>query len=185
MRPLTKILLILFTLSITFSLSAANSSAPKPVKGPVFTDYGPVFKIQDRDVPLSKNFKYKVFFDVTEPAQETFNLNRRIESVARFINMHVMNGVKLDEMEIAVVLHGGATRDALNQEAYQEKYMDENPTLDLIEQLHAKGVKFYLCGQSLYFMQHKKSDLAPQIQLALSAMTTSTQLQAQGFTLIP
>ena len=183
-RIITTSLLIL-AISLHFNLCAENNDRPKPTKGPVFSDYGPVFKMDDRDVDLTKDFKYKVFFDVTEPAKQTFNLNRRIESVARFINMHAMNGVKLEDMQIAVVLHGGATRDALNQEAYQEKYMDENPTLDLIEQLHAKGVKFYLCGQSLYFMQHKKSDLAPQIQLALSAMTTSTQLQANGYTLIP
>ncbi len=185
MKQMITSALIILTISIHLNLYAESNDQPKPVKGPVFTEYGPVFKMEDRDVPLTKNFKYKVFFDVTEPAKQTFNLNRRIESVARFINMHAMNGVKVEDMQIAVVLHGGATRDALNQEAYQEKYMDENPTLDLIEQLHAKGVKFYLCGQSLYFMQHKKSDLAPQIQLALSAMTTSTQLQADGFTLIP
>ena len=167
------------------SESANKDTGPKSMKGPIFTDYGPVFKMEDRDVSLEKGFKYKVFFDVVESAKETFNRNRRIESVARFINMHALNGVKLEDMEIAVVLHGSATRDALNQQAYEDKYLDENPTLDMIEQLHAKGVKFYLCGQSLYFMGHKKSDLAPQIQLALSAMTTSTQLQAKGFTLIP
>ena len=185
MNQMFRAIILCLALSLQFAANAENDNQPKAIKGPIFTDYGPVFKMTDKDVPLSQNFKYKVFFDVTEPAKQTFNLNRRIESVARFINMHAMNGVKLENMQIAVVLHGGATRDALNQEAYQEKYMDENPTLDLIEQLHAKGVKFYLCGQSLYFMQHKKSDLAPQIKLALSAMTTSTQLQADGFTLIP
>lgn len=158
---------------------------PKAIKGPVFSDYGPVFKMEDRDVPLVEGLKYKVFFDVTQAANETFQRNFRIESVARFINMHAMNGVSLEDMDIAVVLHGSATRDTLSQEAYQERYLDENPTLDLIEQLHAKGVRFYLCGQSLYFMKQKKADLAPQVELALSAMTMSTQLQAEGYTLIP
>lgn len=180
------IVLIIFSLISLSSIAETDgSSALKATKGPVFTDYGPVFKIDDRDMKLKKDFKYKVFFDVAEPAKETFNLNRRMESVARFINMHAMNGVKPENMDIAVVIHGGATRDTLNQEAYQEKFMDDNPTLKLIEQLHAKGVKFYLCGQSFYFMQHKRSELAPQIQLALSAMTASTMLQAEGYTLIP
>lgn len=185
MLQIIKVALIIFTLNLPLSLSAEENNPSKPIKGPVFTDYGPVFKVDDRDKPLTKNFRYKVFFDVTEPAKNSLSLNRRIESVARFINMHAMNGVKVEDMQIAVVLHGGATRDALNQEAYQEKYKGKNPTLDLIEQLDSKGVKFYLCGQSLYFMQHKKTDLAPQIQLGLSAMTTSTQLQADGYTLIP
>ena len=172
-------------LSFIMLSSTGFAKELKATKGPIFSDYGPVFKIDDRDQALPKDFKYRVFFDITEAAENTFSLNRRFESVARFINMHAMNGVKLSEMEIAVVVHGSATRDVLTQKAYQEKYLDDNPTLDLIEKLSKKGVKFYLCGQSLYFMKFDKNDLAPQVGLALSAMTASTLLQADGFTLIP
>lgn len=157
----------------------------RAMKGPIFKNYGPVFKIENTDTPLVQDTKYKVFFDVAEASKKTTSLNRRIESVARYINMHAMNGVKLEDMDIAVVLHGSATRDALNSKAYDKQYLSSNPTLDLIEQLHSRGVKFYQCGQSLYFKQHTKSDLAPQVQLALSAMTASTQLQSDGYTLIP
>lgn len=175
----------IFLLAISFVSLHLSAEALKATKGPVFTDYGPVFKVADIDIKLVKGFKYKVLFDVAKSAEETFNLNRRIESVARFINMHVMNGVALTDMEIAVVLHGSATRDVFTQKAYQERFLDDNPSLDMIEQLHAKGVKFYLCGQSLYFQQGKKSDLAPLVNLALSAMTISTMLLAEGYSLIP
>ena len=180
MKILTSILVLLFASSL-----AAQTQAIKPVKGPIFKNYGPVFQVENRDVPLKENFNYKVFFDIAESAKETFNLNRRIESVARFINMHAMNGVKLENMDIAVVVHGNAARDVLTHEAYEELYFNDNPTLELIEQLSAKGVKFYLCGQNLHFLKLKKSDLAPQVKLALSAMTISTMLQAEGYTLIP
>jgi len=176
---------ILLLLVLAFHSTTLSAESPKATKGPIFTEYGPVFKIEDRDIQLKEGFKYKVFFDITQAAKETFNLNRRFESVARFINMHAMNGVKLEDMEIAVVVHGAATRDVLTQKTYQELYLDDNPTLKLIEQLHEKGVKFYLCGQSLYFQNLSKKDLAPQVNLALSAMTTSTMLQAEGYTLIP
>ncbi len=175
----------IFLLVISFVSSHLSAEPLKATKGPVFTDYGPVFKVPDSDIKLVKGFKYKVLFDIAKGAEETFNLNRKIESVARFINMHVMNGVALTDMEIAVVLHGSATRDVFTQKAYQTRFLDNNPSLDMIEQLHAKGVKFYLCGQSLYFQQGKKSDLAPQVNLALSAMTVSTMLRAEGFSLIP
>ncbi len=184
------LLTIIFSMALNLpSLALAQDSdkenLPVPVKGPVFSQYGPVFKVMESDVPLIKDFKYKVFFSISQSSQDTSSRNGRIESVARFINMHAMNGVKLENMDISVVLLGGATRDAFSQEAYQERFLDDNPTLDLIEQLHAKGVKFYLCGQSLYFQKAKKSDLAPQVNLALSAMTMSTMLQAQGYSLIP
>lgn len=174
-----------FLLISYFTCFYLSADTLKATKGPIFTEYGPVFKVPDRDTNLVKDFKYKVLFDISQAAKNTFNLNRRIESVARFINMHAMNGVKLANMEIAVVLHGSATRDVFTQKAYQEKFLDDNPSLDMIEKLHAKGVKFYLCGQSLYFQKATKTDLVPQVNLALSAMTISTMLQAEGYTLIP
>ena len=176
-------LLVITVCALTISsLSAAENKA---VKGPVFSKYGPVFPIKNRDVALPENFKYKVVFDITKASKEVFVLNRRLESVARFINMHVMNGVKLENLDLAVVMHGAVTRDGLTQKAYQERHFDANPTLDMIEQLHSKGVRFYQCGQSTEFMGIKKAELAPQISLALSAMTMLTTLQADGYSLVP
>lgn len=176
--------MLCFLLAV-FNLNAQSSSMQQPIKGPIFTDYGPVFKVPDSDVALIPNFKYKVFFDIGQATKEPFNLNRRIESIARFINMHALNGVKLEDMQIAAVFHGAATRDLLTNAAYQKRYDGDNPTAELVNQLIDKGVKFYLCGQSLYFMKLNKTDLIPGVKVALSAMTISTMLQAEGYTLIP
>jgi len=177
-------LMLCFLLAV-FNLNAQSSSMQQPIKGPIFTDYGPVFKVPDSDVALIPNFKYKVFFNIGQATKEPFNLNRRIESIARFINMHARNGVKLEDMQIAAVFHGAATRDLLTNAAYQKRYDGDNPTSELVNQLIDKGVKFYLCGQSLYFMKLNKTDLIPGVKVALSAMTISTMLQAEGYTLIP
>jgi len=182
MLKILKVSSILILMIFSVNLNAAEN---KPTKGPIFTQYGPVFKVEETDVPLPKGFKYKAMFAISAAAKNTFNVNRHLESVARYINMHAMNGVKMENMDIAVVIKGEAFRDTLNNKAYQERYLDDNPNLKLIEQLHSKGVKFYLCGQSLYFQQGKKADLAPQVSLALSAMTMATILQSQGYVLIP
>ncbi|PCI68354.1 MAG: hypothetical protein COB38_08900 [Gammaproteobacteria bacterium] len=180
---------VFFILSFFFILTpiGAEEKGPNsgPIKGPVFSKYGPVFPIENRDIALPRDFKYKVVFDISKTSSEVFVLNRRLESVARFINMHVMNGVKIENLDLAVVMHGAVTRDGLTQKAYKERHFDANPTLDMIEQLHAKGVKFYQCGQSTEFMGIKKSELAPQISLALSAMTMLSTLQAKGYSLVP
>ncbi len=179
------VIALIFTVTFCTSLLAQNKPSLSAEKGPIFKRYGPVFKVADRDIALATNFNYKVFFDITKTSDSLTQHNRAIESVARFINMHALNGVKLEDMEIAVVLHGQATRDALNHQAHQKRYGKDNPSLDLVKQLAEKGVTFYLCGQSLSFSGQQKSDLASPIKLALSAMTTSTQLQHQGFSLIP
>lgn len=173
---------LLCSLLLVMSLSVFSKEA---IKGPVFTDYGPVFKAEDRDRPLKKDFTYKVVFDVTKTGNELDQLSRRLESVARFINMHALNGVKLENMDIAVVLHGAATKDGVNHQAYQKKHKSDNPNLDLIEQLHSKGVKFYVCAQSAYFYGFEKKDYVPQVKIALSAMTTLAELQSEGYALLP
>ncbi len=175
--------LVCFLTAITVTILQAEDRNPQ--KSPVFSKYGPVFPIVNRDIPLPENHIYKVVFDLSNASDEKFQLNRHLESVARFINMHVMNGVKLSNLDLAVVIHGAATRDGLTQKAYQDKYFDDNPTLDMIEQLSDKGVDFYQCGQSIEFMGIKKSELASPIKLALSAMTMLSTLQSKGYSYVP
>ena len=165
-------------------VAAGNSYAEKPTKGPVFTDYGPVYKIDDLTTPLTEGLHYKILFDISKTGETEDQLNRNIESVARFINMHVLHGTKLENIEVAVVLHGKSTRDGLTHAAYEEKYLVKNPTLDLINQLHAKGVKFYQCGQSAYYQNINAEDLSEDVNMALSALTMLTELQADGYSLI-
>lgn len=175
----------LLMINILVLLFSCSLSAKQATKGPVFNDYGPVFKIENRDVPLVKDTHYQIVFDVSKASSEPDKLNRRIESVARFINMHAMNGVSLDNMDIAVVLHGKATRDGLNHSAYKQRHKTINPTLDLIEQLSVKGVKFYQCGQSAEFYGIQKSEYIKPVKIALSAMTMLFQLQAEGYQILP
>ncbi len=180
---LTKLSLYFCSICLFVQIFSANAEVAS--KGPVFNDYGAVHDITDLNVPLKQNYKYKVLFDISKRPESESQLNRNIESVARFMNMHVRHGVKLENIEIAVVLHGRATRDGLNNKSYQERYLENNPSLDLIQQLTAKGVKFYQCGQSAYYQDVKTKDLANEVGMALSAMTMLTELQADGYQLIP
>jgi intracellular sulfur oxidation DsrE/DsrF family protein len=170
---------------LVFLMMSGAVAAESFIKGPVFTDYGPVFKVADRDIPLKKNLNYKVIFDISKTSEDPEKYNRQLENVARYINMHALNGVALKDMDIAVVLHGKASRNVLTHEAFEERYVTENPSIDLIEQLSAKGVKFYLCGQSAYFSGIEKQELIKPVKLALSAMTMLTQLQDEGYHLLP
>ncbi|MCP4272406.1 MAG: DsrE family protein [Gammaproteobacteria bacterium] len=159
--------------------------AEKSQKAPVLTDYGPVYAIKDRDTPLPINYTYRAVFDVTTTASEPQDHSRRLESVARFLNMHALNGVTLENMQLAVVIHGKAVKDILNNTAYQKKFQVDNPNQQLIEQLHEKGVKFYVCGQTTAFLDYKRMDILPAIEVSLSAMTQLVILQDNGYALLP
>ncbi len=175
--------LILTTIILLSSLSSLAKG--KPLYGPVIDNYGPYFKIENRDVEVVKTQNFKVVFDVKNTDSNKANHNRYIESVARYMNMHAANGVAVENMEIAVVLHGASTKDTLSDKAYKDRHGVDNPNSELIKALNKKGVKFYLCGQSTSFSDIDKKELMPEVSLALSAMTMLITLQQDGYALLP
>lgn len=185
---LLTLLLVISTASFAKEVPPAKevTSAKKaPSNGPVIKSFGPNYKIENRDVGLPESFVYKAIFDITRTSDEPDQINRSIESAARFINMHAKNGVAVENMKLVIVLHGASSKDTLNNTAYNKRYGVDNPNLKLIKALKAEGVKFYLCGQSASFGGIEKSELADEVDLALSAMTMFVTLQEQGYHLIP
>jgi len=159
--------------------------ADEPSMGPILEDYGPTYPIDYRDVPLAEDFTYRVVFDAGAYPGEVDSLNPELVSVARYLNMHGRNGVPLENMDIAVVLHGDALKGALSDAAYESRYQTRNPNLDLLQKLDAVGVKVYACGQSMHFRDFEKKELISPVKVGLSAMTMLTILQADGYALLP
>lgn len=164
---------------------AAPLLATEPSKGPLIEGYGPTYPINDRDVPLPEGFNYKAVFDLAAYPGEVTAVNVRLESVARFLNMHGRNGVPAENMDLAVVVHGAAVKNLLNNDAYEARYKVDNPNLELLSLLHDAGVSIYVCGQSMSFGGIDKNELADGVQVALSAMTMLTVLQSDGYALLP
>lgn len=172
-------------LMIVFTCWSINILGDEASLGPIISDYGPTFSIEDRDIALTDDFQYKVVFDAAAYADDVSALNTTLVSVARFLNMHARNGVPRENMNLAVVLHGAALKTALGNAAYRARYDISNPNLALLLELHRAGVEFYVCGQSMRFASIDKSELASPAKLALSAMTMLTVLQADGYALLP
>ncbi|MEK9871688.1 MAG: DsrE family protein, partial [Gammaproteobacteria bacterium] len=57
----------------------------------------------------------------------------------------------------------------------------DNPNIELINQLHAAGVTFHLCGQGMISRGLEKSDLLEAIQVDYWALTTLIELGRQGY----
>jgi intracellular sulfur oxidation DsrE/DsrF family protein len=159
--------------------------ANDPSFGPLIGKYGPTYPIEDRDVALPEGFTYKAVFDLAEYPGDTNAVNVRLESVARFLNMHARNGVPVQNMDLAVVVHGAAVRNLLGNDAYSARYDAYNPNHDLLALLQEAGVRFFVCGQSMAFSGVTKSELADGVQVALSAMTMLTTLQSDGYAFLP
>lgn len=150
---------------------------------PAIKEYGKVVQLPAAtQQPQSGS---KILVDITHGG-EPGELNSAIEKVARFINIYQGAGKEPATVEIAVVLHGGATLAALNPEAYAQKYNTEgNPNLPCIITLQKAGVQFFVCGQSLIGKGGKIEEVDPSVKLAVSALSAMVNLQRDGFAYVP
>lgn len=173
----------LLAIVLMFSVAPlfAGSEAFKP--GAQIKEFGKIASV-DTTFTIPKNTKFKVAFDV-HTTGDAATVNRKFESLARFINMHVANGVKPENIDLALVVHGKTTLDVQNAAAVAVKQLGENKNIPLLQALLDNNVKIYLCGQSAAFYDVKTADLYPGVEMALSAMTAHALLQQQGYTLNP
>ena len=127
----------------------------------------------------------KVVFDVNRSfaADEP---NKLIETAARFLNMHEKAGVAPENMKLALVVHGKAVKDVLQDEFYNTEFPEVtyNPNLGLLEALAENGVKIIVCGQSAAHYQVTKEKADKNARFALSAMTALVQLQNDNYRII-
>uniref|UniRef100_UPI0032172E02 DsrE family protein n=1 Tax=uncultured Draconibacterium sp. TaxID=1573823 RepID=UPI0032172E02 len=177
----------LLSLSVVFFLIVGvNNSilAQDASPGPVFKSMGYVYDVPDADFIPDTNQVLKAVFDIERWQDDSSELNPLINSLHRYINMHVRKGFPLKNIHLAFVLHGVSGKDALTNEAYKKRYGVDNPNTEHIKALAEKGVHMYICGQSANYYEYEKSELMPEIKLALSAMTVLTVYQAEGYSLI-
>lgn len=179
MLTLIRFSAIIFTLfCATFAVGADKFTA-----GPVIKNYGKHAQVQ-QDLKLDKNSVFNVAFDLGSQGSEG-KVNGRIETLARFINMHVANGVPLEHINLALVVHGKAGFDLLKAPLYQDKYKQENANIELVQALLKNQVSIYLCGQSAAYHDISNDMVLPGVEMALSAMTAHATLQNRGYTLNP
>lgn len=175
-----KQLFFLMLMLLPASLYAAEAQT-----GPVIKHFGPVYTVPEGAWNLRKDKLYKVSMDVSASADFSGDLNRRIESAARFLNLHARNGIDPGNIDFVIVVHGAAGKDLLKDAAYEARYDEINPNTAMLSALAEAGVRIYLCGQTAVHRGLAVEDLHPAVTMALSAMTAHVRLQSEGYTLIP
>lgn len=183
---LRKLALVTILCLMAFPVLAEEDKADKPQTetGPVIADFGPVYPVEKPDFKTPTGTDYRAVFDVGAAPSAPNAKNAKIETLARFLNMHARAGVARENMHLALVLHGSAGRAALRNAAYRERFGVDNPDLELLEALDKAGVEIYLCGQTAAYRGFAKKTLRPEVKLALSAMTVLVSLQGEGYALI-
>ncbi len=156
----------------------------KTKSGPVIKDFGQVYKIDKPDLLLEKNKKYKIIFDVYTDGKNNKKLNPSINTVARFLNMNAQEKIKPEDLNIVLVLHGAATKNALTDSAFNKRFKVKNPNTELIKALTKVNVRVFVCGQSYADKGYQVKDLSKNVKMSLSALTALVHFQSEGYQLI-
>ena len=171
MKPILS-LFVLFTIS-------SNLFAQK-AQHPIIEKYGGIYAIEEAVNPDS-DMEYNIVIDLKLLDRDKESVNRGLNNVARMMNLHGLGGVNAENLNVAVVIHGGATDLVLTNEAYQKRYEVDNPNLELIDILKEAGVKIYVCGQSLLSREYAQSEVNPHITIGLSMLTVFTTYMHNGY----
>ena len=184
MRSATKLSLAICATVWAAPIAAQQGGGDNFATGPVFEDFGPHAEVEGV-APFAADAEFAHSFDVAKNA-EGETRNRGFESAARFVNMHVANGVDPDNIAVAVVVHGSAVFDLLTDEARAARDFGEtNPSADMVRAMLAEGVRFIVCGQSAAGQDVAREDLIEGVEMDLSAMTAHARLQQAGYTVNP
>lgn len=168
----------LIVLAFAACYGAAIAGPEKFVPGAHIEGFGPYAPVADPAITPGSEFK--IAYDVASAA-EAGQINRGLESAARFLNMVTAAGVPAENLKVAIIVHGAAAADL------QRRYTDgtPNPNAGLVEALVAKGVTVQLCGQTAVMRDVDTGSLVPGVTVSLSAMTAHALLQQDGYTLNP
>jgi intracellular sulfur oxidation DsrE/DsrF family protein len=146
---------------------------------PQVSRYGGIVRTPEAAEPPRRGVK--IVFDITADSKPE-ELNKGLESVARYLNLNAEAGFKPTDVKLALVLHGPATKAALSDSPYaKHAAAKKNPSLELIQELKACGVEVFVCGQSLARNNFAPADVAREVSVAVSAMTVNANKQQDGY----
>jgi intracellular sulfur oxidation DsrE/DsrF family protein len=132
-----------------------------------------------------RNATYKVVFSIGKGSDKPDQINAGLEHVARTVNLYASAGVPLDHLKFVAVISGTATGIVLDDAHYRAQFSTANPNLVVISQLRKAGVDVAVCGQAMAEHHYPNDWASKDVTLSLSALTTITVLEQQGYALMP
>lgn len=170
-------------LVLALILLSMHAPAQKRVN-PVIRNYGTIFDIPFAEEKPDPNVEYKIIVEIARQSDRSDSVNWALNNVARLINLHVMAGVKPEQLHVVIAIHSEAIYTVMNNEAYRNKYKVDNPNLGLFQELDKAGVRIVACGQSILFRKIDRFKMVPQVKIASSMITTLTSYQMNGYAVL-
>jgi intracellular sulfur oxidation DsrE/DsrF family protein len=180
MKPVRHILAAALIAGIGLPPQLASADALLP---PLIPGYGVVTPVDNAGERPDPAMDYRVVLNATkgggDEAPPPF-----LDKAAKVANLLAQSGVPAEHRHVVVILQAGATPAVLNAAGLKARGKTRNPSTDLIAKLKAAGVSVRVCGQALAAAGISRSEVLPEVQVDLSALTTVSALQLKGYALL-
>ena len=127
---------------------------------------------------------YKIIFALTRGNDDPSKVSPAVERLARTVNLFTAAGVPLSHLKFVAIAYGAATPVALDDKHYEDQFLVHNPNLPIIHELRKAGVDIVVCGQAWAEYKYHFDWLDHDVPVALSGVTTITELQLKGYALM-
>lgn len=176
----------LFVAALLATLPIAAQAQQQAARAPAIEGFGAFQNMPGTAEPVSRRLRYRAVFNITAAAPAPDQVNPALERVARFLNLLADAGVRPRRGDLVAIVHGPATTLVATDGAYAARTgTARNPNLALIRRLSEAGVVVAVCSQALLRQSLTREQIAPQVRVDLSAVTTLANLQMRGYALIP
>lgn len=174
----------LVVLLLAVTTQPLQAAGPVQGESPRVPGFGPAFPVMHPAVVPQPSGQYRVLMDLTKETPGYDKTNRGLELTARLANLMGLAGVPASHVHLAVVAHDQALDAMLDDAAYKAIHGINNPNGALLHALHQAGVELLVCGQTMAHRHLQASQLAPDIRVSLSALTTVLVYQQRGYSVL-
>ena len=153
--------------------------------GPVIQGGGKHAPVPNATFEVPRGLTYKVVWNIDVGSPKPGELNDHFNVPARFVNQGAVLGLPRESVEVAVVVHGTAGEELLDNEEYRTRKGVDNPNIALLEEMSRAGVRIILCGQTAANRKMPREHVLPFVKVAPSAAWAFATLTRQGYTVNP
>ena len=168
--------------TVALLLVTITSVAQK--EGIILEKYGKVYASEKPSLNFENDKEYKVIFDVFKDQSKEDEINPELKTIVAYLETSSKQGVTKENMKIAVIFHGEATKNVLTNSAYNKLFEIDNPNIELIKKLKNAGVELYVDRKSYFGNVYELKDKSPEIKMSYSALVTLTEFKSEGYQII-
>lgn len=144
-------------------------------------EYGSATSVANPGFTAPRDLVYRVAWDVNAGPEAADGIVPGLRRPASFLLQADDNGIPRENVHLAIIVYGSATRSLLANDAYRTATGSNNANIRLLHALNEAGVQVIVCGEALANRNIPHDDLLPFVKVATSATMARAVLHAQGY----